>query len=37
VDSGGAPVVVRLRTGRPAGVARGELVLALPTVMVPVF
>jgi hypothetical protein len=37
VDSGGAPVVVRLRTGRPAGVARGELVLALPTVIVPVF
>jgi hypothetical protein len=36
VDSGG-PVVLHLRAGRPAGAPRGELVMALPTVIVPVF
>jgi hypothetical protein len=36
VDSG-APVVLHLRSGRPAGAPRGELVMALPTVIVPVY
>jgi hypothetical protein len=36
VDSG-VPVTLHLRAGRPAGAPRGELVLALPTVIVPVF
>ncbi|HWZ57401.1 MAG TPA: hypothetical protein VNW46_00390 [Gemmatimonadaceae bacterium] len=36
VDSG-SPVVVHIRAGRPAGAARGELVMALPTVILPVY
>jgi hypothetical protein len=36
VDSG-SPVVMHIRTGRPAGAPRGELVMALPTVILPVY
>jgi hypothetical protein len=36
VDSG-SPVVVHIRSGRPAGAPRGELVMALPTVILLVY
>jgi len=37
VDSG-VPVVLHIRSGRPAGAAaRGELVMALPTIIIPVY
>jgi hypothetical protein len=36
VDSG-PPLVLHLRSGRPAGAPRGELVMALPAVLLPVY
>jgi hypothetical protein len=36
VDSG-PPIVLRLRSGRPAGPPRGELALALPQIILPVY
>jgi hypothetical protein len=36
VDSG-PPIVLHIRSGRPAGAPRGELVMALPPIIIPVY